>query len=33
MDFTPIKRQKVYKDIIEQFKMMIYSGELKKGII
>ncbi|MDI6602231.1 MAG: FadR/GntR family transcriptional regulator [Thermoanaerobacteraceae bacterium] len=31
MDFTPIKTQRVYKDIIEQFKMMIYNGNLKKG--
>lgn len=31
MDFTPIKVQKVYEDIIEQFKNMIYSGQLQKG--
>ena len=31
MDFTPIRVQKVYEDIIEQFKNMIYSGQLKKG--
>ncbi|NLU09727.1 MAG: FadR family transcriptional regulator [Tepidanaerobacter acetatoxydans] len=31
MDFTPIRVQKVYEDIIEQFKNMIYSGQLQKG--
>ena len=31
MNFTPIRVQKVYEDIIEQFKNMIYSGQLKKG--
>ena len=31
MEFTPLKPQKVYKDIIDQFSRMIYEGKLKKG--
>ncbi len=31
MEFTPIKTQRIYRDIIEQFKKMIYNGDLKKG--